>query len=447
MSLSFTSRLNKMTHSTYIALVFLGFSLILKVATKDIKSDDISNNVGTNIEEKVTSLERSLIDLTSRIQKAEMKNIILEEKMQKSEMKNIILKGRVQNVEKKNEVLEEKNQNLEKAKKDVNDELSYLKELSKLNVVQTCEEMADYGVNQSNYYLVDPDGPLMGNEPIRVYCEFSEGSVSTIISHDSEETIEVGHCTDPGCYSRQITYDAPIEQIQSLIELSNTCNQQIKYDCFLSPLQIEGIDFGFWRDKNGDDQIYWTDSHFGEHVCSCHYSEEGCFDQETLGNTCNCDSNKPSELSDVGIITNSSALPIMELRFGGLEFDAQSAFHTLGNLSCSGKKTNEPKPVSCSSLKRMGYFKSGFYNVKEDGQFSKLVYCDMTSLGYDDVHEDYIESSETHFDEIEQYLGDYVSKSDNHFSQLDKAISDIIITVEVCMYKYIMYKWYEDACC
>ena len=447
MSLSFTSRLNKMTHSTYIALVFLGFSLILKVATKEIKSDDISNNVGTNIEEKVTSLERSLIDLTSRIQKAEMKNIILEEKMQKSEMKNIILKGRVQNVEKKNEVLEEKNQNLEKANKDINDELSYLKELSKLNVVQTCEEMADYGVNQSNYYLVDPDGPLMGNEPIRVYCEFSEGSVSTIISHDSEETIEVGHCTDPGCYSRQITYDAPIEQIQSLIELSNTCNQQIKYDCFLSPLQIEGIDFGFWRDKNGDDQIYWTDSHFGEHVCSCHYSEEGCFDQETLGNTCNCDSNKPSELSDVGIITNSSALPIMELRFGGLEFDAQSAFHTLGNLSCSGKKTNEPKPVSCSSLKRMGYFKSGFYNVKEDGQFSKLVYCDMTSLGYDDVHEDYIESSETHFDEIEQYLGDYVSKSDNHFSQLDKAISDIIITVEVCMYKYIMYKWYEDACC
>ena len=272
-------------------------------------------------------------------------------------------------------------------------------------MVWTCEEMADYGVNQSNYYLVDPDGPLMGNEPIRVYCEFSEGSVSTIISHDSEETIEVGHCTDPGCYSRQITYDAPIEQIQSLIELSNTCNQQIKYDCFLSPLQIEGIDFGFWRDKNGDDQIYWTDSHFGEHVCSCHYSEEGCFDQETLGNTCNCDSNKPSELSDVGIITNSSALPIMELRFGGLEFDAQSAFHTLGKLSCSGKKTN----------------------------FSKLVYCDMTSLGYDDVHEDYIESSETHFDEIEQYLGDYVSKSDNHFSQLDKAISDITITIEVCM--------------
>ena len=416
----------------YIALVFLGISIILKVATKDINSNE-SNNFDINVEDKISNLERVLFDLTSMMKKEEIKNKVLEQRVLKVELKN--------------EVLEKKNQNLEKTNKDINDELSYLKELSKLNVVRTCEEMADYGVNQSNFYLVDPDGPLLGEEPIRVYCDFSEGSVSTIISHDSEVKIEVGHCTDPGCYSRQITYDAPKEQIQSLIELSNTCNQQIKYDCFLSPLQIEGIDFGFWRDKNGDDQIYWTDSHFGEHVCSCHYSEEGCFDQETLGNTCNCDSNKPSELSDVGIITNSSALPIMELRFGGLEFDAQSAFHTLGNLSCSGKKTNEPKPVSCSSLKRMGYFKSGFYNVKEDGQFSKLVYCDMTSLGYDDVHEDYIESSETHFDEIEQYLGDYVSKSDNHFSQLDKAISDIIITVEVCMYKYIMYKWYEDACC
>ena len=402
----------------YIALVFLGISIILKVATKDINSNE-SNNFGIIVEDKISNLERALFDLTSMMQKAEIKNKVLEQRVLKVELKN--------------EVLEKKNQNLEKTNKDINDELSYLKELSKLNVVRTCEEMADYGVNQSNFYLVDPDGPLLGEEPIRVYCDFSEGSVSTIISHDSEVKIEVGHCTDPGCYSRQITYDAPMEQIQSLIELSNTCSQEITYNCFLSPLQDEGVNYGFWKDKNGEDQIYWTDSHFGEHVCSCHYTEEGCLDEETLGNTCNCDSNKPSELSDVGIITNSSALPIMELRFGGLEFDAQSAFHTLGKLSCHGKRTNEPKPASCSSLKRNGYFKSGFFNVKEDGQFSKLVYCDMASLGYDNVDEEYIESSESHFDELEQYLGDYVSRSNNHFSLLEKNISDIDNKIEVCM--------------
>ena len=402
----------------YIALVFLGISIILKVATKDINSNE-SNNFDINVEDKISNLERALFDLTSMMKKEEIKNKVLEQRVLKVELKN--------------EVLEKKNQNLEKTNKDINDELSYLKELSKLNVVRTCEEMADYGVNQSNFYLVDPDGPLLGEEPIRVYCDFSEGSVSTIISHDSEVKIEVGHCTDPGCYSRQITYDAPMEQIQSLIELSNTCSQEITYNCFLSPLQDEGVNYGFWKDKNGEDQIYWTDSHFGEHVCSCHYTEEGCLDEETLGNTCNCDSNKPSELSDVGIITNSSALPIMELRFGGLEFDAQSAFHTLGKLSCHGKRTNEPKPASCSSLKRNGYFKSGFFNVKEDGQFSKLVYCDMASLGYDNVDEEYIESSESHFDELEQYLGDYVSRSNNHFSLLEKNISDIDNKIEVCM--------------
>ena len=402
----------------YIALVFLGISIILKVATKDINSNE-SNNFRIIVEDKISNLERALFDLTSMMQKAEIKNKVLEQRVLKVELKN--------------EVLEKKNQNLEKTNKDINDELTYLKELSKLNVVRTCEEMADYGVNQSNFYLVDPDGPLLGEEPIRVYCDFSEGSVSTIISHDSEVKIEVGHCTDPGCYSRQITYDAPMEQIQSLIELSNTCSQEITYNCFLSPLQDEGVNYGFWKDKNGEDQIYWTDSHFGEHVCSCHYTEEGCLDEETLGNTCNCDSNKPSELSDVGIITNSSALPIMELRFGGLEFDAQSAFHTLGKLSCHGKRTNEPKPASCSSLKRNGYFKSGFFNVKEDGQFSKLVYCDMASLGYDNVDEEYIESSESHFDELEQYLGDYVSRSNNHFSLLEKNISDIDNKIEVCM--------------
>ena len=402
----------------YIALVFLGISIILKVATKDINSNE-SNNFDINVEDKISNLERVLFDLTSMMKKEEIKNKVLEQRVLKVELKN--------------EVLEKKNQNLEKTNKDINDELSYLKELSKLNVVRTCEEMADYGVNQSNFYLVDPDGPLLGEEPIRVYCDFSEGSVSTIISHDSEVKIEVGHCTDPGCYSRQITYDAPMEQIQSLIELSNTCSQEITYNCFLSPLQDEGVNYGFWKDKNGEDQIYWTDSHFGEHVCSCHYTEEGCLDEETLGNTCNCDSNKPSELSDVGIITNSSALPIMELRFGGLEFDAQSAFHTLGKLSCHGKRTNEPKPASCSSLKRNGYFKSGFFNVKEDGHFSKLVYCDMASLGYDNVDEEYIESSESHFDELEQYLGDYVSRSNNHFSLLEKNISDIDNKIEVCM--------------
>ena len=94
---------------------------------------------------------------------------------------------------------------------------------------------------------------------------------------------------------------------------------------------------GYWVDRNGQNQIYWSGENYGDHVCSCHFSEEGCVEEETLSNTCNCDSNNPIPLFDEGYITNSSALPITELKFGGLNYESQSGFHTLGKLSCGGK--------------------------------------------------------------------------------------------------------------
>ena len=132
-------------------------------------------------------------------------------------------------------------------------------------------------------------------------------------------------------------------QIQSLIQLSDVCSQELKYECFLSALQYQGIDLGYWLDRNGESQIYWTGSNHGDHVCSCHFTEEGCIDESSLGNTCNCDSKAPTPLFDEGYIDNSTALPITELRFGGLHYDAQSGFHTLGKLTCGGKVCSKKK--------------------------------------------------------------------------------------------------------
>ena len=176
---------------------------------------------------------------------------------------------------------------------------------------------------------------------------------------------------------------------------------------------------------SGEDQIYWTGAHFGEHVCNCHYSEDGCFMEDTLHNTCNCDSKEPSEFSDVGVIMNSTALPIMELRFGGLTFEAQTASHTLGKLECYGKKSYDAQPGSCSDLKKMGIFTSGFYNVRQSNENSKLVFCDMASEGYDDVPEEFIESSETHSQAIEQTIADFKTEANDHFNAVEKSISDI----------------------
>jgi hypothetical protein len=50
----------------------------------------------------------------------------------------------------------------------------------------------------------------------------------TAVLHDSENSINVGYCTGPGCYSREIMYTATMRQMTTLAELSNECHQSIK---------------------------------------------------------------------------------------------------------------------------------------------------------------------------------------------------------------------------
>ena len=63
--------------------------------------------------------------------------------------------------------------------------------------------------------------------------------------HDSEDVIDIDHCFDPGCYSRQIKYNATLRQITMLSELSNVCQQSIQVnvtDLFpIAPLKINKV--------------------------------------------------------------------------------------------------------------------------------------------------------------------------------------------------------------
>lgn len=281
-----------------------------------------NENANETIEEKFSKLDiNELMDVITRVQSMEN---------EKNE-----LRSQMTNLQNENHELRAEMKNLKSEIKDINAEVEHLKELSKLLSVRTCDEMYDYGLTKSDYYFIDPDGPLNGEEPIHVYCDFTEGL--TQISHDSEDNIEVTHCPDPGCYSRPIIYNSSMEQIKTLIELSESCKQLIRYDCYVSALEDEGIDFGYWVDRNGQSQIYFTGENYGNHVCSCHFSEEGCTSGDILDTKCNCDSKITKFLYDEGYITNSSALPITELKFGGMTAEGQTAFHTLGKLSCGGK--------------------------------------------------------------------------------------------------------------
>ncbi len=49
-----------------------------------------------------------------------------------------------------------------------------------------------------------------------------------MVLHDTESSIDVDHCFDPGCYSHQIKYNASLRQMTMLSALSNECHQTIQ---------------------------------------------------------------------------------------------------------------------------------------------------------------------------------------------------------------------------
>ena len=68
-----------------------------------------------------------------------------------------------------------------------------------------------------------------------------------------------------GCTENAITYidgepdnEVHYQQIVSLIELSEHCEQSFQYDCTLAPLEAEGIDYAFWMDRHGLNNTYFT---------------------------------------------------------------------------------------------------------------------------------------------------------------------------------------------
>ncbi len=144
-----------------------------------------------------------------------------------------------------------------------------------------------------------------------------------------------------------------MEQIQALIQLSDTCSQSIDFGCFLAPLQFEDTQFGWWLDKSGknskyeyvnsvvisqylgDQQYFFNGNHVGEHICACG-EDSSCLDTGGVTHKCNCDANKPDWTSDDGIITAKDLLPVTSFNYGPLEFDIEQANFTIGRLKCSG---------------------------------------------------------------------------------------------------------------
>ena len=95
---------------------------------------------------------------------------------------------------------------------------------------------------------MDPDGHLIGKEPIEAFCEEDTGTTSV-----GEVTkVNLTACEgDVGCSKIKIVYPQPMQQLKALIDISESCSQTIKFKCFGSPLKTESRKLGYWLDNKG----------------------------------------------------------------------------------------------------------------------------------------------------------------------------------------------------
>ena len=78
---------------------------------------------------------------------------------------------------------------------------------------------------------------------------------------------------------------------------------------------------------------YWGGATPGSGKCACGMNKT-CYDSTK---PCNCNANIPDVmLEDSGLLTDKTALPVSQLRFGDTGGTGEQGWHTLGKLYCYG---------------------------------------------------------------------------------------------------------------
>jgi hypothetical protein len=179
-------------------------------------------------------------------------------------------------------------------------------------VYKSCKEIRDYVPGSvSGEHTLDSDGA--GPKPsFDVTCDMdTDGGGWTIFHHDTEAKTHVTGIEEPGAYSKDVTYLAPIVRIQEVMALSTDFRQNLIWDCKGSLLNNGGDQwYGYWLDTLGDKETGWP------------------------GGTAACDINDQVWRQSGGNITDADALPVAQLHFGDTGDGTEEGYHTLGPLWC-----------------------------------------------------------------------------------------------------------------
>ena len=67
-----------------------------------------------------------------------------------------------------------------------------------------------------------------------MYIEFIEHF--PILGED--QVIVIEQCSTSLCFNKEISYEAPMEQLQTLMTSSGPCKQEITFKCKLAPIKV-----------------------------------------------------------------------------------------------------------------------------------------------------------------------------------------------------------------
>ena len=201
-------------------------------------------------------------------------------------------------------------------------------------LLKSCSDLKKLDPNaKTGPYLIDPDGDG-GLSAFNVTCDMSDkdGVGVTVISHDSESRTLVDGYEGKGSYSRDIHYKgATISQLVSLVNISQHCEQFIKYECRGSILKD-----AFWVSRDSVAMTYWSGATPENHMCACGITNT-CAKPSVY---CNCNINDDVWREDSGVLTNRTHLPVKQLRFGDTGYHYQKynerGYHTLEKFKCYG---------------------------------------------------------------------------------------------------------------
>ncbi|XP_032784058.2 uncharacterized protein LOC116921819 [Daphnia magna] len=287
------------------------------------------------------------LDLQAKVEKLEKNYVKIKEHL---EAKIIVLETKVSRLEAKVKKQDSLLAVLKKGHKPLKDNVDINEHRRHNATLRTCHEIHVANPSYpSGMYWIDPDGQGIGDPPIHVHCYMEDNWYppgTTFILHDSESKMDIGNCTEPGCYSRQIKYYASDRQIEALIQLSQDCEQNIVFYCKKLPLNYNGIAYAWWYDKDGkrDEFSKWLTE---------------------------CDNLK--EFKEIGVTRkHHKRLPYTRFHFSN-PFKG-SGQHQVSRLQCHGKAKTEAMPASCEDLWRMGHTLNGIYSVRGAKQM-ETVFC------------------------------------------------------------------------